>query len=76
MTSSSSFAKAGLDITHDPFRLRFEGTSLYTDLGADRSTGAERGNEKILVEFKFFVGVSDINSLINAIGRCQLYKAL
>lgn len=68
--------KDGWTITHDPFRLEFGQRDVYADLGAERSIGAERGSEKILVEIKSFIGKSDIAEFEKALGQFILYRLL
>ena len=49
----------GWTITHDPYTISpGEGIEYKVDLGAERIiVGAERGNEKIAVEIKSFIGL-------------------
>jgi hypothetical protein len=65
--------KAGWTITHDPLRLRWGLRDLYVDLGAERLIAAEKGEQKIAVEIKSFVGPSLIDDLEKAIGQFTLY---
>jgi hypothetical protein len=44
------------------------------DLGAEQLLGAERAAEKIAVEIKSFLGLSLMDDLENAIGKCVLYR--
>ena len=58
--------KDGWVITHDPYTIEFEQEFLYADLAAERVLAAEKGNKKIVVEIKSFVGQStnqDLNLL-------------
>ncbi|MCB0061786.1 MAG: hypothetical protein KDE19_06720 [Caldilineaceae bacterium] len=69
----------GWIITHDPYTFDWEDKlepTLSTDLGAERTIGAERGVEKIAVEVKSFLSVSQIVDLQKAIGQYVIYRAL
>ena len=48
----------GWAITHDPFRVEYEGDEYEMDLGAERLIAAEKGTEKIVVEIKSFLKAS------------------
>ncbi len=63
----------GWTITHDPFTLRFGRKRLYADLGAERLIQAEKEQQKIVVEIKSFVGLSDMHDLEQALGQYILY---
>lgn len=49
---------------------------LSTDLGAERTIAAERGEEKIAVEIKSFLNVSQVVDLEKALGQYTLYERL
>jgi hypothetical protein len=68
--------KDGWTITHDPYTLTFGLTSVYVDVGAERTIAAEKGNERIAVETKSFRGTSDIRELEMAIGQYVFYRSL
>lgn len=68
--------KDGWKITNDPFRPKYKGRKLYVDLGAERILAAEKGEEKIAVEIKSFVGASEMNDLENALGQFIFYRAI
>lgn len=68
--------KAGWTVTHDPYTISFGFKNVFVDLGAERVLGAERGNEKIAIEIKSFMGASDMRDLENALGQYVFYKAL
>jgi hypothetical protein len=72
----AALQKDGWTITHDPYTLSFGTTSVYTDLGAERSIAAQRGDEKIAVEVKSFLGGSDVRELELAVGQFVLYRLL
>ncbi len=50
--------KDGWTITHDPLRLDWGGTDMYVDLGAERLLAAEKGEQRIAIEIKSFIGAS------------------
>ena len=53
---ASALTKDGWEITHDPFTMRIGKLDLQVDLGAERLLAAEKGDEKIAVEIKSFLG--------------------
>lgn len=61
--------KDGWEITDDPYLLESGKIRYQVDLGAEKLFGANKGQEKILVEVKSFVGPSDINEFHRAIGQ-------
>lgn len=66
--------KEGWTITEDPYRLKWELTTLYVDLAAEKAIAAEKDNQKIAVEIKSFVGKSEMADLEQAIGQYFLYR--
>ena len=72
----NALIKDGWKITDDPFRLKYKGRKLYVDLGAERILAAEKGEKKIAVEIKSFVGASEMNDLENALGQFIFYRAI
>ena len=68
--------KDGWTITEDPLRLEIGGTKIKIDLGAERLLGAERGEEKIAVEIKSFIGDSFVTDLHLALGQCLVYLSV
>ena len=66
--------KDGWTITHDPLFLSFGGVEMYIDLGAERIVAAQRGNEKIAVEIKSFVGASATTEFSMALGQFLKYQ--
>ena len=63
----------GWTITHDPLPLSFGGHNMYVDMGAERMMAAERGNRRIAVKVKSFVGDSEVDDLGLALGQYVLY---
>jgi hypothetical protein len=68
--------KDGWTITHDPYRIEAGGRNVYVDLAAERLLAAERGDDKIAVEIKPFLGESDIRDFEQAIGQFVVYRFL
>lgn len=65
--------KDGWIITHDPYYLKVGGVELYIDLGAE-TIAAERGDQKIAVEVKSFLGASSISEFHTALGQFINYR--
>ena len=72
----AALVKEGWTITHDPYTLSFGTTNVYTDLGAERPIAAERGDERIALEIKSFVGGSNVRELEIGLGQFVLYRML
>ena len=64
----------GWTITGDPLRLSFGARDFYVDLAAELPIAAERGEQRIAVEVKSFVGASNIRELELAVGQFALYR--
>lgn len=63
----------GWHITHDPLTIKFTKRKVFIDLGAERLIAAERGEEKIAIEIKSFIGLSLLTDFYKALGQYQLY---
>lgn len=63
-------------ITDDPYVIQYQRTILYADLGAERSIGAEREGQKLVVEVKSFIGASKIQDFKEALGQYDIYRYL
>lgn len=63
----------GWNITDDPYYLDIFSTTLEVDLGAERLIGATKGNEKIAVEIKSFIGLSRVADFYKAMGQFNFY---
>lgn len=61
-------------ITDDPLRIEIGDRAIKIDLGAERLIGAEKGDEKIAVEIKSFVGVSQLQDFYLALGQFSYYQ--
>lgn len=60
-------------ITHDPLTLKLSKRKLFIDLGAEKMIAAQKGNQRIAVEIKSFVGLSPLTDFYKALGQYQLY---
>lgn len=65
--------KDGWRITHEDMKLHVGGVEMYVDLAAEPSIAAEKEDQKIAVEVKSFVRVSDIHEFHLAIGQYRNY---
>ncbi len=72
----NALIKDGWTITHDPYPLKLGKKDLFIDLGAEKILAAEKGNDKIAVDIKSFVGRSVINDTENALGQYLIYRKL
>jgi hypothetical protein len=72
----NALIKDGWTITKDPYTLSWGSETLYVDLAAERVIAAEKGNAKIAVEIKSFVGRSVTADLEKALGQFLLYYLL
>ena len=63
-------------ISHDPLELEWEEIKVKIDLAAERLIAAERGEEKIAVEIKSFIGTSAISDFHTALGQFLNYKLM
>ena len=69
----NALMKDGWKITNDPYILSIGRKDLFVDLGAKKLLSAEKGEKKIAVEIKSFIGRSRVNDLENALGQYILY---
>ena len=65
--------KDGWTITDDPLRIPFGKRDMYVDLGAGKLMTANKGDQKIAVELKNFVGASTVHDLHLALGQFFIY---
>jgi hypothetical protein len=72
----NALIKDGWTITADPYRIHYEDALLYADLAAERPLAAERGDRRIVVEIKSFLGPSLHHDLQAAIGQYEIYRGL
>ncbi len=71
----TALIQEGWEITHDPLIFKTE-PGLSTDLGAERPIAAKRGEEKIAVEIKSFLSMSQVSELEKTMGQYELYRWL
>lgn len=64
----------GWTITHDPYTLSAYSFDLAIDLGAEKVIAAQRGETKIAVEIKSFLGPSKITEFYSAMGQFIAYR--
>ncbi len=65
--------KDGWTITNDPFKLKWGFRELFVDLGGTKLLAAERCEQKIAVEIKSFVSLSQVSDLETALGQYIVY---
>jgi hypothetical protein len=68
--------KAQWTITNDPLELEWEEVKVKIDLAAERLIAAQRGEEKIAVEIKSFIGTSAISDFHTALGQFLNYRMM
>jgi hypothetical protein len=66
----------GWRVTDDPYIIEYLKTRLYADLGAEKAIAAERGEQKIVIEVKSFLGASKFQDLKEALGQYDIYRYL
>ncbi len=69
----NALIKDGWTITDDPLHVKWGKKDMYVDLGAERLLAAEKGERKIAVEVKSFLGHSEMADLEQAIGQYTVY---
>ncbi|MBC8183816.1 XisH family protein [candidate division KSB1 bacterium] len=72
----NALIKDGWEITHDPLRLSWGSKDMYVDLGAEQVLAAERQGQKIAVEIKSFIGLSEMDDTEKALGQYLLYRSV
>ncbi len=72
--AKNALIKDGWTVTHDPYKVQVGKRDLFIDLGAQKLLAAEKGERKIAVEVKSFVGRSEVEDLRNALGQFVLYR--
>jgi hypothetical protein len=67
--------KDGWTITHDPYFIALGKRRGFIDLGGERIVfAAEKDSEKIAVEIKSFLGLSEVDQFEDALGQFLLYR--
>jgi XisH protein len=69
----NALAKDGWKITHDPLIISAGKRKLKVDLGAEPIIAAERGDDKIAVEVKNFINLSQLHDFYEALGQFKFY---
>ncbi|MEZ4659219.1 MAG: element excision factor XisH family protein [Caldilineaceae bacterium] len=64
----------GWTITAEHFTVRYEELTIYPDLAAERALAAQRGERKIAVEVKSFLGRSTTTEVKDAVGQYVIYQ--
>ncbi|MGB7441260.1 MAG: element excision factor XisH family protein [Coleofasciculaceae cyanobacterium] len=70
----TALQKDGWTVTHDPYPLQAGSFDLAIDLGAEKVIAVERGEQKIAVEIKSFLGPSKISEFYGALGQFITYR--
>jgi hypothetical protein len=63
-------------ITDDPLELEWEEVKVKIDLAPERLIAAKRGEERIAVEIKSFIGTSAISDFHTALGQFLNYRIM
>lgn len=64
----------GWHIFADPFRIEYAEFVLLADLAAERPFAVQKGDRRIVVEIKTFVGRSFVKELQQALGQYAMYR--
>jgi hypothetical protein len=72
----NALVKDGWTITDDPFTIQYEDVELFADLAAERPLAAERGEQRVVVEIKSFLGPSLQRDWQTALGQYVIYRDL
>lgn len=73
---TTALIRDGWTITHDPYIIPIGKTNVQVDLGAEMPIAAERGQQRIAVEIKGFLGDSALYDLEKALGQYSLYRVM
>lgn len=73
-TVKKALIKEGWKITDDPLRIDIGDRIIKIDLGAEFVLGAEKDGERIAVEIKSFLGLSQVYDFYNALGQFNYYS--
>ena len=74
-TVRSALEKDGWTITNEPLFLKpSQEVTMKVDLAAEKLLSAQKGNQKIAVEVKSFVGLSAISEFHTAVGQFLNYQ--
>jgi len=75
-TVKRALEKEQWTITDDPLELEWEEVKVKIDLAAEQLITAERGEEKIAIEIKSFIGTSAISDFHTALGQFLNYRIM
>lgn len=75
-TVRAALEKEAWTITDDPLYLRLGRDKAYVDFGAEKLLTAQKGQRKIAVEVKSFVGASEVHDLHEALGQYLVYQTM
>lgn len=68
-----AFEKEGWIIVDEHYKLKYGKTKYFVDLALDKMLAIEKGEEKILVEIKSFVGKSIAHDYHETVGQYRNY---
>jgi len=66
--------KDGWTVTHDPYKLKAEGTTYEVDMGAEKLFAAQKDKQKILVEVKSLLRLSIAHEFHAVLGTFVGYQ--
>lgn len=64
----------GWTITHEQMPIKYSKSEMSIDLGAEKILAAQKGQQKIAVEIKSFIGSSAIYEFHLAVGQYRNYR--
>ncbi len=72
----NALEKDGWTITADPYTIKYEDATLLADLSAEPAMAAKRGERRVVIEVKSFLGPSAFHDLQQAVGQYIVYRTL
>ncbi len=72
----AALVKEAWTITNDPLFLKLGRDKAYVDFSAEKLLTAHKGQRKIAVEVKSFVGASEMHDLHEALGQYLVYQTM
>jgi hypothetical protein len=70
----NALVKNGWTITFDPYPIKYEEVKLLADLAGEKTISATKGEQKIVVEIKSFLGRSPMREFETALGQYLIYR--
>ena len=70
----TALEKDNWNITADPYEINIDDVDFEIDLAAERLLAAERGNQKIAIEVKSFIGSSNVSDFHTTLGQFLNYR--